>query len=568
MKKRTPFRTALSDKNLLGRSMPGPDWFKWRTLMTGVMGEALTVNERQIWTELTGREHEPLEMAEEFIAVIGRRGGKTEATATGGAYIASCCDFTDVLVPGETGILLIVAADVEQATIALDRIEAKLRTSPVLRQLVKSRTAKQLRLTNNIVIQVRASNFRRVRGATLIAAIGDESAFWSVEGSANPDTEICAALRPALATTGGPLFLISSPYAKRGELYSLYKRHFGPNGDPRIVVAQAPTRVMNESLSQSVVDRAMQRDPAAARAEYGAEFRDDVGQFIDRDIILACTMSGVRELPPAATVTYKAGVDPSGGSSDSFTVCVGHLDSQRDTCVVDAIREIIAPFSPEAAVAELSQLLKSYRVTRVTGDRYGGEWPREAFSRHGITYELSAMPKSGLYGCLLPLLNSGRIELLDNGRLISQLANLERKTARGGRDSIDHPIGQHDDVSNVVALLAAITISNSGGYSQEVWRRAFGDPADDALPVPHRFGAPTSGKHQSGAVDLGHGGYHCPSAYEQECARLGQEPWTLKSAFEAAARERQIQAHPTRQQVREVFAKAERDGLVPNKNGV
>ena len=43
------------------------------------------------------------------------------------------------------------------------------------------------------------------------------------------------------------LFLISSPYARRGELWTLYNKHFGPNGDPAILVAQAPSKVMNPS---------------------------------------------------------------------------------------------------------------------------------------------------------------------------------------------------------------------------------------------------------------------------------------------------------------------------------
>jgi hypothetical protein len=545
MKPRISLRAALADRNLLGRSLPGDSWIAWRTLLIAAMGEPLTDFERPVFTALTGgRVCEPLTRAEEFVAVIGRRGGKTEAVATVGAYIAGCCDFSDVLVPGEIGTLMIVACDVEGAGICLDRIEAKLRTSPVLKQLVKSRTAKQLRLTNNIVVQVRASNFRRVRGATLIAAIGDETAFWSIEGSANPDTEICAALRPSLATTGGMLMLISSPYAKRGELYTLYKRHFGRDGDPGIVVAQAPSRQTNPTLSQGVIDRAMQRDPAAARAEYMAEFRSDVGQFIDRDIILACTMAGVRELMPAATVTYKAFCDPSGGSADSFTLAIGHFDSQRDTCVVDAIREIIPPFSPEAAVAELAQLLKSYHVTRVTGDRYAGEWSRESFSRHGITYELSAMPKSGLYGCLLPLLNSGRIELLDNQRLISQLANLERKTARGGKDSIDHPIGMHDDVSNSVAGLAAITVSNSGGYGLEIWRRCF-DTDYAAELAPQRFGAAV----QPGYIQYD-GAYSIPSINEQN--RLAMEANMQK--------QREALIHPTPEMIRAEFARREKNG--------
>jgi hypothetical protein len=57
-----------------------------------------------------------------------------------------------------------------------------------------------------------------------------------------------------------------------------------------------------------------------------------------------------------------------------------------------------------------------------------------------IRPSMASFGSSALAGS--PLLNSGRVELLDNSRLISQLCNLERRTARGGRDSIDHPPGQ------------------------------------------------------------------------------------------------------------------------------
>ena len=97
-------------------------------------------------------------------------------------------------------------------------------------------------------------------------------------------------------------------------------------------------------------------------------------------------------------------------------------------------------------VGELAQLFKSYRISSICGDRYGGEWPREQFSKFGISYEPAPKPKSSLYIDLLPLINSARIELLDHPRLISQLCALERRTARGGRDTIDHAAGRHDDV--------------------------------------------------------------------------------------------------------------------------
>jgi hypothetical protein len=109
------------------------------------------------------------------------------------------------------------------------------------------------------------------------------------------------------------------------------------------------------------------------------------------------------------------------------------------------------PFSPDAVVEEFAALLKTYGVSRVTGDNYAGEWPKERFSVHGITYDPSPKNKSAIYQEFLPALNGQRVRLLDLPRLTGQLCSLERRTARGGRDSIDHAPGGHDDVANAVA---------------------------------------------------------------------------------------------------------------------
>jgi hypothetical protein len=44
---------------------------------------------------------------------------------------------------------------------------------------------------------------------------------------------------------------------------------------------------------------------------------------------------------------------------------------------------------------------------------------------------------------------------------VQQLVALERRTARGGRDTIDHPPGAHDDVANAVAGVIGRLISGS-----------------------------------------------------------------------------------------------------------
>jgi hypothetical protein len=116
---RVPLREALSDPNLLGTAIAGDSWSSWRTLLIAVMGEALREDERQIFSQLTGREREPLQRVDQFAAVIGRRGGKSRAMATLATYIAGLCDHSDALVPGERGILLCVALDQRVAKIIL-----------------------------------------------------------------------------------------------------------------------------------------------------------------------------------------------------------------------------------------------------------------------------------------------------------------------------------------------------------------------------------------------------------------------------------------------------------------
>src|SRR4029077_12052668 len=121
---------------------------------------------------------------------------------------------------------------------------------------------------------------------------------------------------------------------------------------------------------------------------------------------------------------YGAFVDPSGGSADAFTMAIGHRDGDR--IVIDATRETKPPFSPEAVIDDFAALLRMYRVHKVRGDRYAGEFPRELFRKKGISYECSEKAKSDLYRDLLPLLNSGRIVLPKNERLVNQLCGLER----------------------------------------------------------------------------------------------------------------------------------------------
>jgi hypothetical protein len=82
--------------------------------------------------------------------------------------------------------------------------------------------------------------------------------------------------------------------------------------------------------------------------------------------------------------------------------------------VLDLVREVRPPFSPESVVTELCETLASYRIRRVSGDRYGGLWPSEQFRKHGVTYVPADKTASQLFLEMLPLINAGACGLLDS----------------------------------------------------------------------------------------------------------------------------------------------------------
>jgi hypothetical protein len=326
-----------------------------------------------------------------------------------------------------------------------------------------------IELNNGVRIEVHTSNFRLVRGFSCVGVVCDELAFWNRENTNNPDKEILNALRPSLASTGGLLLGLSSPYAKRGVLWDEYQEHYGHDESPTLVW-KAASREMNSTLSLLSVARAYARDYASASAEYGGEFRNDVETFLAIEKIEEAVVSGRTELPYQDGQSYFSFVDPSGGRDDSMTLGISHTANGK--AVLDVIREVKPPFSPEQCVQDFAEDLRRYRVSEVVGDRYSGEWVREQFNRRGIVYKVSDRNRSEIYLEFLSMIMSSQVELLDSDVLKRQLSSLERRSASLGKDSVDHHSGQHDDVANAAcgALILASAQGESFGFVEMLKR--------------------------------------------------------------------------------------------------
>ena len=109
------------------------------------------------------------------------------------------------LAAGEVPYVAVLAMSVAQANVVFAYCLGLLEASPVLKQEVASvvdshNGQQEIRLRNGTVIAVMCSNFRRIRGRTLLACVLDEAAF-------SPDDETgCQSrsrnLRRALAELG------------------------------------------------------------------------------------------------------------------------------------------------------------------------------------------------------------------------------------------------------------------------------------------------------------------------------------------------------------------------------
>lgn len=139
------------------------------------------------------------------------------------------------------------------------------------------------------------------------------------------------------------------------------------------------------------------------------------------------------------------------------------LDRRPDAAITSLIPSLSCPSCrPNAPFAELVRLSQSSVAEEIYAE--SAEARRKA--RDSVRAE-RATQKTPYTRICCPKLNSRSIRLLDIARSINQLAALERRTSRGGKDTIDHPPGGHDDLGNVIAGVAACVMNQSRNTSSQ-----------------------------------------------------------------------------------------------------
>lgn len=470
---------AMNSPLLFGPLFDGPSWDRWRAVVKGAFAEPMNDAETGLFKAVAGNRQPPAQRVSELVVAAGRGAGKDSIAAFLACYLALTFDPAG-LRPGERAHILCLAVDKPQAAIAKNYIQGCFESIPALGQLWSGPSLGSIELKNRVVIEVAVANYRSLRGRSILACIFDEAAFWRDESFASPDVEVYNAVRPGLARVPGSMaVIISSVHKRSGLLYSKIKALHGKD-DTRALTVLGGTRDFNPSFDQAVIDAALAEDREKFSAEYLSLWRDDLQSWLSRDILEAAVDTGVLVRDPVRGVRYYAGCDVSGGRNDAFTAAIAHQDADG-AVILDALFERRPPFSPSDVVADVSRLARGYGCSEITGDNFGAEWVREAFQKVGLVYKRSERDRSKIYQDCLPLFTSGRAKLLDNQRMVSQFAALERRIFSTGRERIDPGPG-HDDLANSAAL-AMVSAAVSVHFSSAV----FSSPHDVVGTLPGVF---------------------------------------------------------------------------------
>jgi hypothetical protein len=369
---------SMDDPGLFQPWFRGPTWNGWRTVLKAAYALPMNDVERAFFRTVAERDP-PKKRVREAWLVAGRRSGKDSVASLVTAYSASMFDRKQSeLRRGEKALCSCLASDRDQSKIVLNYVRSYFDDLPLLRNMLGRNTATGFDLSNSVDVSITTNSFRAVRGRPILTAILDECAFWRDERSANPDEETYRAITPGMATLRDSMLIgISSPYRKAGLLYRKFKEHYARDTDD-VLVIRAPTKVLNPTIDQAVIDRAMEDDPLAAKAEWLAEWRDDITGFVSFELIEAAVDRGVTVRPPVPGTRYVSFVDPSGGMHDSFTAAVAHMDGT--TAVLDCLIEVRAPCNPVVATEQIAPVLKTYGLHSTTGDRFGSGFSVATFA--------------------------------------------------------------------------------------------------------------------------------------------------------------------------------------------
>lgn len=346
--------------------------------------------------------------------------------------------------PGSRG--LVVAPTLRQSALFLERVEELLKSSRAGHSLVAGRDRTSVRFVNGSrLVALPSGRFgHTIRGFTADLVVVDEAAFV-------PEEVITQALMPQVATTGGSFLMISTPWDKNHVFYRCFT-----SGDWS--VKRWPVSVCPLVPSGFVEEQRRLIGDEAFRREYLAEFVEDAASFFSADLIRKCVDD--YDPQPSGDADLTAGFDWGGRSDPNALVVVERRG--------DALRVVhVESWMSDSYTYSASRVARLQREMgfRVALEEIGaGLLIREQLESYGV--EVIGVGPAEVERTMLlirVLMESGRLRMYLDSRLIDSLRAVKHERTKGGRVRFHHDPGTHDDLARALALAAwGATVSGSG----------------------------------------------------------------------------------------------------------
>jgi hypothetical protein len=470
MKRKRTSNTAPRDPIAWEATLPiRPSSPAWRSVVKAVYGTPLDDEELALFRTLSGLDSPPDGGADEFLAVVGRRGGKSETIARVAVFEAIHGGHQVALAPGQTALIPIISPLREQSQEILGFVRGLAKLKQVRRFVDGEPTRDGVRFTTGIEVRVTTADAVSVSGPTVVCAIRDEFAKFPDDSSAMPDRVIDDSLRPSLAPLAGAprrrMIGITSAFIKSGVAYETDRNCFSkPDAD--VLVARGSTEQFNPSIDREWLAKQRKRvGRHVYEREYLAEWADAISEgWFGVEVVDKCVDVDVEFRDPEPGIKYVVAIDQA-FAGDLFAVTVAHGE-QRSGKLPLLVVDYVTAWKPphkgaldvDRCVERVKGICDEYVVSTVLCDQHCYHPLEKLFGEAGIDLvqrAWSATGKAPTYREVRDAMVAGRVRLLDDRELVSEFKNIQGELLRSGGERIEAARGHDDLVSSTVMALHA-----------------------------------------------------------------------------------------------------------------
>jgi len=363
----------------------------------------------------------------------GRQLGKTEVIAVKA--------LKEAMVDNQQ--ILVVSSTQRQSDILYSRIRRFAHAIGLDMELLMD-TRETLKFKNNSEIHSLPAGRtgETIRGFSPTLLILEEAAFI-------PDI-VFEAVEPGLAHTGGKMWMISTPFGKKGFFYESFKKeYFSRYHFPASKYKDCYAKGWLERKKEELTDMTYLQ-------EYEAEFLSESDAYFPIDLIKSCIgdIEGVDR--PRGKKDYYLGIDCARYGTDETAYIILEVDAKDNARVIKIIGTSKKPGTD--IIGRTIALNNVWHFKGIYIDETGGygnvadvlmEEPNLIIEP--VTFTLYS--KERMYINLKNLMEKGRIKFPKHSKLIFQLQELIYKYTSRSVLQLEHPERGHDDYPDALALV-------------------------------------------------------------------------------------------------------------------